>query len=107
MPLAGHPIGRPALGNGPARRTRMKLYSRVALLAAVLLTGCRANDQAAHRAERTEAAALAPILTTPDAVDTHSFARPLEARVTHVVLDLNVDFDTRRIGGTATLDIDR
>ena len=32
---------------------------------------------------------------------------PLEARVHHVALDLAVDFDAKRIGGTATLDIDR
>ena len=50
---------------------------------------------------------VAPVLDTPDAVDIHSFAKPLVARVTHVALDLNVDFDAKRIGGTATLDIDR
>src|SRR5687768_15939326 len=53
----------------------------------------------------SEAAQAAPVLDSPDAVDIHSYARPLEARVTHVALDLNVDFDTRRIGGGATLDI--
>ncbi len=45
----------------------------------------------------------APILDTADAVDPHSFARPLEARVYDVSLDLAVDFATRTIGGTATL----
>jgi aminopeptidase N len=45
------------------------------------------------------------VLDTPDAVDIHSYARPLEARVTHVALDLSVDFATKRVGGTATLDI--
>ncbi|MEO8546756.1 MAG: M1 family metallopeptidase [Sphingomicrobium sp.] len=54
-----------------------------------------------------EVAAIAPILTTPDARDSHSYARPLEARVYHVALDLDVDFAARRIGGTATLDIAR
>ena len=49
--------------------------------------------------------AIAPILATPDAVDIHSFAHPLEARVTHIALDLGVDFTARRIAGTATLDI--
>ena len=49
--------------------------------------------------------AIAPVLETPDAVDVHSFAKPLEARVTHIALDLAVDFATKRIGGTATLDI--
>jgi aminopeptidase N len=49
----------------------------------------------------------APVLATADAVDPHSYARPLEARVTNVALDLAVDFATRTVGGTATLDIDR
>jgi leukotriene-A4 hydrolase len=82
----------------------MKLLSRVALAAALLLTACRATER--HDARRVETE-VAPILTTADAVDHHSFARPLEARVTHLALDLDVDFDSRRIGGTATLDIDR
>ena len=49
--------------------------------------------------------AIAPILDAPDAVDIHSYAKPLEARVTHIDLDLAVDFEAKRIGGTATLDI--
>ena len=51
--------------------------------------------------------AIAPILITADAVDPHSFARPLEARVTHVALDLAFDFAAKAVAGTATLDIDR
>jgi leukotriene-A4 hydrolase len=35
--------------------------------------------------------------------DTHSFARPTEARVTHVALDLRADFAARTLAGTATL----
>ena len=85
----------------------MKLISRVApLFAAALLAGCQAAEKQSAPANVAEAA-VAPILSTPDALDTHSFARPLEARVIHVALDLNVDFDTKRIGGTATLDIAR
>ncbi|MEO5972940.1 MAG: hypothetical protein ABIP91_06215 [Sphingomicrobium sp.] len=49
----------------------------------------------------------APVLATEDAKDIHSYARPLEARVTHVALDLAVDFAAKSIGGTATLDIER
>ena len=87
----------------------MKLLSRAAVLAALLLAaGCRvAEHDNAAQPTRTEAAAIAPILTTADAKDIHSYARPLEARVHHVALDLAVDFDARRIGGTATLDIQR
>jgi aminopeptidase N len=50
-------------------------------------------------------AAIAPLLDAPDAADAHSYARPREARVTHVALDLATDFAAKRIGGTATLDI--
>ncbi len=48
---------------------------------------------------------VAPILTTPEAVDSASFGEPRVARVTHVDLDLTVDFTTERLRGTATLDI--
>ncbi|MEO1045666.1 MAG: M1 family metallopeptidase [Pseudomonadota bacterium] len=49
--------------------------------------------------------AVAPILTSEQARDELTFARPLEARVTHVDLDLTLDFDARRVEGSATLDI--
>jgi len=82
---------------------------RSALAAAALaLSACDvAERNAVAPAENAAEAAIAPILTAPDAVDIHSYARPLEARVHHVALDLAVDFDAKRIGGTATLDIDR
>ncbi|MEA3014170.1 MAG: leukotriene-A4 hydrolase [Sphingomonadales bacterium] len=48
---------------------------------------------------------VAPILDTPEARDSQSYARPLEARVTHVALDLRADFAARRMVGTATLDV--
>jgi len=74
-----------------------------AAAAALSLASCQVEQAPAPQAK---AANVAPILDAPDAVDIHSYAKPLEARVTHVALDLNVDFDTRRIGGTATLDIE-
>src|SRR4051812_33782252 len=85
----------------------MHILTRIVLVGALLLAGCRGGEQAANRAEAGVESTLSPILTTPDAVDVHSYAKPLEARVTHVALDLTVDFDTRRIGGTAILDLDR
>src|SRR4051794_16218724 len=84
----------------------MKLLSGLAMVAALLLSACRASEQSGNQFTFVEAAA-APILTSPDAVDSATYAKPLEARVTHVALDLTVDFNTKRIGGTATLDIDR
>ena len=38
--------------------------------------------------------------------DPHSFSRPDEAVVRHVDLDLDVDFESRRLSGTATLTIE-
>jgi leukotriene-A4 hydrolase len=50
-------------------------------------------------------ALVAPILTTADARDPATFARPEIARVTHLDLDLALDFDKKRVGGVATLDV--
>jgi leukotriene-A4 hydrolase len=83
----------------------MKSLTRVTLLGALFLLACRQQQGAGDH--QTAGEAVAPILTSADAVDNQSFARPLEARVTHLALDLDVDFDTKRIGGTATLDIQR
>jgi leukotriene-A4 hydrolase len=47
----------------------------------------------------------APILTTPEARDAWTHARPEIARVTHVGLDLRVDFASRTVAGEALLDI--
>ena len=58
----------------------------------------RAGQQSVEKARRIAVA-------TADAVDPHSFARPREARVTHVALDLDVDFPHRSVAGSATLDV--
>jgi len=66
-----------------------------------------AADQTAPKKEEAAAAErqVAPVLESPEARDAQSYARPLEARVTHVALALVADFNARRIGGIATLDI--
>ncbi|MBB3765019.1 M1 family metallopeptidase [Sphingomicrobium lutaoense] len=74
-------------------------------LSALLLASCRSGDEAPQGNEMA-ANDIAPILDREDAVDVHSYAKPLEARVYHVALDLDVDFDAKRVAGTATLDID-
>ena len=48
---------------------------------------------------------ISPILTSPEAVDASTYAEPQVARVTHVALDLDLDFAARRVGGMATLDV--
>jgi aminopeptidase N len=47
----------------------------------------------------------APATQTTGARDIHSFARPEEARVTNVDLDLRADFAAKRLAGTAALDV--
>ncbi len=80
----------------------MSLRPLIAACAALALWSCSSADRPTPLAET---AAIAPILDTPDAVDVHSYAKPLEARVTHVALDLSVDFQAKRLSGTATLDL--
>lgn len=50
-----------------------------------------------------------PTATPPAAAprDPHSYARPEEAKVTHVALDLTADFQAKTLAGTATLTIAR
>ena len=48
---------------------------------------------------------ISPVLATPEARDDYTFARPEIARVTHVDLDLDLDFRAQTVAGTATLDI--
>jgi leukotriene-A4 hydrolase len=47
----------------------------------------------------------APPMSSRPARDVHSFARPDEARVTHVSLDLRADFAARTLSGSATLSV--
>src|SRR4051812_41611464 len=89
--------------------------TRPILLAFLALAACSQSPQQQEQpqvkpqpqatAAEPTAPAVAPILDAPDATDVHSYARPHEARVTHVALDLSTDFAAKRIAGTATLDI--
>ena len=92
--------------------TRLPLLA--AATSALLLSACQTAapapvvwDAVPPAAPAAPALPIAPVLATADAADPHSFARPLEARVHHVDLDLTVDFQAKRVRGTATLDIQR
>ena len=74
-------------------------FPALATIAALLVAGCTAEDLPSQ--ERV----IAPVLTSEQAMDEFTFARPLEARVTHVALDLDLDFEGARVEGTATLDV--
>jgi len=80
--------------------------NRLILALFFLLAACTGQQGDESQPESASAERqVAPILATPDARDTQSFARPEIARVTHVALDLAADFAARRMAGTATLDI--
>jgi len=81
-------------------RKAFGLVSALALASALGLSACSTT---------TGSAALAPPAVAPapgpDAVDSHTYARPEIARVVDVALDLTANFEAKTLSGTATLDI--
>src|SRR5690606_4756530 len=71
----------------------MRLLAPVLLLFAAACTSAEAEP------------IVAPVLTSEEAHDPWTFAEPEVARVTHVDLDLELDFEDKSVGGTATLDV--
>jgi leukotriene-A4 hydrolase len=69
------------------------------VLAAVAFAACTSGPDTAPPASEPP---VHDIVT-----DIHSFARPAEARVAHVALDLQADMAVRQLAGTATLTIQR
>ncbi|ESQ89202.1 M1 family metallopeptidase [Asticcacaulis benevestitus] len=73
------------------------LFVRLVVVAAVatglMLSACTSKDPEA----------AAPLALVDKTVDSHSYARPQEARVSHVDLDLTADFQAKMLKGTATL----
>ena len=55
--------------------------------------------------DRAPSTMVAPVLTSADARDPFTFAQPEVARVTHLDLDLALDFVGKNVGGKATLDV--
>lgn len=83
----------------------MRVLTAILCLAAAACAPAATDNQSAQMENRQEARMVAPILTGGDARDPHSYARPEIARVTHVALDLGLDFEGKRVAGTATLDV--
>ena len=76
----------------------MRIFLRAILLASALsAVGVGTSAFAAP--------SVAPVLSTPDAKDVRSYARPLIARVTHVDLDLAADFATKTVSCQAAKDV--
>lgn len=81
----------------------------LAILAACLLAGCEAGNQDGSgegaNAETSRGVAAAGPAASRE--DPHSYANPEAVRVTHVALDLDVDFEAKRLSGFATLALER
>ncbi|HEU0301165.1 MAG TPA: M1 family metallopeptidase [Longimicrobium sp.] len=85
----------------------MRFHRQTHACAAALALACL--GALASCAPATAPPADAPPAPAPAAMtqlprDIHSFARPEEARVTHVSVDLSADFATRTLAGTSALD---
>ena len=91
------------------RRPPRRFTQSVSLLCLVALTACRHSEPVAAPAVARHA--LAPKVVAPESVmparthDESSYAEPDKARISHLALDLTVDFDKKQLSGTATLDM--
>lgn len=94
----------------------------VAALVAAALTGCQASGDSANTSPAAQAPATQNNAPQSDVSsqasttnsqqiqvgkDYHSYANPEAIRVTHIELDLAVNFDTKRLVGSATLSVKR
>lgn len=83
-------------------------FSHLLLITGMLsLTACSddSSDKQDQRSERSDAI-KEKIVNMKLAQDKHSYARPNEARVTHLSWDAEVDFEKHEIIGVASYDID-
>lgn len=101
----------------------MKSFCNVWLIIAFgLLTACGNGDTEQARSDDAKAGAQSrPVAnvesgsgseqglaaSVEQGKDPHSFSNPAQVRVTHVALDLDVDFEHRTLGGSAELDLER
>ena len=81
----------------------MRLFAALSLILSTAALGACSTQSDAPEAEGEPM--VSPILTSDDAKDPFSYAQPEVARVTHVALDLALDFEKKNVGGTATLDV--
>lgn len=76
------------------------------LIAATTLVACQ-NGETSSEAPTTEPTAKQEkIAAMKMATDFHSYAKPEEAKVTHLSWDASVNFDTKVISGTATYNVE-
>ena len=80
------------------------LFSSLVLLS--FFTACNPEKKNTEASNETITVDSTSEMTTSTPTDIHTFAVPKEAKITHLDLKLNVDFDTKILSGVATYDID-
>jgi leukotriene-A4 hydrolase len=91
-------------------------YIIVAVLALTIISGCSKDNSSNASSSNTTASpkvdqSVSSVETATNAIqvgkDYHSFANPESIKVTHLNLDLTVDFDRKVLVGTAQLDFQK
>ncbi|WP_100261472.1 M1 family metallopeptidase [Qipengyuania seohaensis] len=82
------------------------MYRLVSGIAVLLATAaCTSTGAQPELSTAIPEPMVSPILSGPEALDTLTYAEPQIARVTHVALDLDLDFEAKRVRGAADLRI--
>ena len=96
------------------RRHALKIMKSMRLLIFLLLfviiipVASKMNDSFPVKAMKNPSSPAHPSSANVSAVkDIHSYSNPQEVRVSHVALDLKVDFDRKTFSGSATLSLER
>ena len=99
-------------------RTRLRFHAPLLAALSSLALACPAADpapgevgevvaDAPKTAEAPAPEAAAKPVTTAKRPDPHSFSRPDQVRVTHMGLDWSLDFERKRLSGSAAMSLER
>ncbi len=80
----------------------MRALLSICFLSAALVAGCSRTPAPAQPASLPETKPEASHVINAETHDEFSYAEPDKVRITDIALDLGIDFDDRRIAGTAT-----
>ena len=85
----------------------LKFASIIIITSILFLIACDNQTNDNQNSLQTESKPDTTMSTNISITDPHSFARPEEAKMTHLNLDIEVDFDQKIIKGKASIQIDK
>ena len=86
---------------------KLNFASIIIITSIIFLIACDNQTNETQNSLQTESKPDTTMSTNISITDPHSFARPEEARMTHLNLDIEVDFDQKIIKGKASIQIDK